>query len=350
MTSATSSAPPEAPAASPAAGLIVSPVGADSDLRAALEDLKMGRYLAARDLLIHTGLNWSLLARRCHLLVSDPGARGVIKMWRDEEPHSRHASLLWARALTHGALQLHREGKADDVVCRAAVMAHEEWNRAATLWPDSPEPWNGRLQLARLPYDPRFLDPYWRSRTQPWDRLDDFEMSLSGPWPLWAEANERHPGDRDAHHRMREYFLQHHGAVPALQYAQWIVSEAHTHPELLMLPLYARMDLYRERHRSSQRGAAGFWQTEQAHRVAMRAFTGWFSPIPDAEHRWLSLWDLNYLAHALVSCGKSNAARQVFNALGPYVTPQPWKDINDSLGRSRDWTDEFLHIRAAVLK
>ena len=351
VTSATSSAYPGAPVASPAAAdLIVSPVGADSDLRAVLEDLSMGRHLAARDLLIRTGLNWSLLARRCHLLVSAPSARGVIKMWRDDEPHSRLASLLWARALTHGALQLHREGRADDVVRRAGVMAHEEWNRAQSLWPASPEPWNGRLQLARLPYDPQFLDPYWRRRAQPWDQLDDVEMRLSGPWPLWAEANERHPGARDAHHRMREYFLQHRGAVPALQYTQWIVSARRPHPELLMLPLYALMDLYRERHGKGQRGALGFWQTEQVHHFAMRAFREWFSPIPDAEHQWLSHWDLNHLAHALVSCGASGAARQVFNALGPYATPQPWKDINTSLGRTQDWRDEFVRIRAAVLK
>ncbi len=329
--------------------LIVSPVGADSDLRAALEDLKMGRYLAARDLLIRTGSNWSLLANRCHLLLSDPGARGVIKMWRDEEPHSRQASVLWGRALTQGALQLQREGKAADVVGGAAGMAHKEWKWAEGLWPESPEPWNGRLQLTRLPYDPRTFDPYWGRRKEPWDRLDDVEMHLSGPWPLWAEANRRDPGNRDAHHRMREYFLSRSGAGPAFQYAQWIVSGSRLHTELLMLPLYAFMDVYRERHGKSQRGALGFWQTEQVHHFAMRAFQEWFSPIPSAEYPWLSNWDLNHLAHALVACGESGAAKRVFTALGPYATPQPWKDVNTSLGRSQDWTDEFLRIRTAVL-
>lgn len=330
--------------------LIVSPVGADSDLRAALEDLKMGRYLAARDLLIRTGLNWSLLANRCQLLLSNPGARGVIKVWRDEEPHSRQASVLWARALTQGALQLHREGKAADVVGRAARMADKEWKWAEALWPESPEPWNGRLQLTRLPYDPRAFDPHWGRRKDPWDRLDDFEMHLSGPWPLWAEANRRDPGNRDAHHRMREYFLTHSGAGPAFQYSQWIISGSRPHTELLLLPLYALMDVYRERHGNGQRGALGFWQTDQVRHFAMRAFHEWFSPMPSAEYPWLSNWDLNHLAHALVACGETGAAKRVFNALGPYATPQPWKDINDSLGRSRDWTGEFLRIRAAVLR
>ncbi|MGX9891217.1 hypothetical protein [Streptomyces sp. NPDC002276] len=330
--------------------LIVSPVGPDSDLRAALEDLKMGRYLAARDLLVRTGVNWALLGRRCQLLVSDPGVRGAIRMWRDEEPHSHHASLLWARALTQGALQLHHEGRADKVVRRAGEMAHAEWNRAGSLWPGSPEPWNGRLQLARLPYDPKLLDPNWRIREAPWDRLKSVDMHFPGPWPLLAEANRRHPGSRDAHHRMREYFLQHGGAVASLQYSQWTVSARRPNPELQLLPLYARMDVYRERHGRGQSGALGFWQTEQAHHVAMRAYTEWLAQVPVAEHRWLSPWDLNHLAHALVSCGENGPARQVFHALGPYVTPQPWKDVNTSLGRSQHWTDEFLRIRAAVLK
>jgi len=351
LTSAARSPYPDAPAAlSNGMNLIVSPIGADSDLRVALEDLKMGRHLAARDLLIRTGHNWSLLAKRCQLLLSDPGALGVIKTWRDEEPHSRQASVLWARALTQGALQLHREGKAADVVCRAAGMADKEWKWAEALWPESPEPWNGRLQLTRLPCDPWVFDPYWGRRKDPWDRLNDVEMHFSGPWPLWAEANWRDPGNRDAHHRMREYFLSHNGAGPAFQYTQWTVSGHGLHAELLLLPLYALMDVYRERHGRGQRGALGFWQTEQVHHFAMRAFQEWFSVIPPAEYPWLSNWDLNHLAHALVACGATGPAKRVFGALGPYVTPQPWKDINDSLGRSQNWTDEFLRIRRAVLK
>ncbi|MDX3499854.1 hypothetical protein PV735_45365 [Streptomyces turgidiscabies] len=351
MTSATPSAYRGDPVAPPnGMNLIVSPVGADSDLRGALEDLRMGRYSAARDLLIRTGSNWTLLARRCQLLLSDPGARSVIKMWRDEEQHSRYASVLWARALTQGALQLHREGKSHGVVGRAAGMAHKEWQWAEGLWPESPEPWNGRLQLTQLPYDPRNFDPSWRTRKEPWDRLDDFEMHFSGPWPLWAEANRRHPGNRDAHHRMREYFLSRSGAVPAFQYSQWIVSARLKHPELLMLPLYSLMDVYRENHGQGQQGALGFWQTDQVHHFTMRALREWFSPIPSTEHPWLSQWDLNHLAYALVACGETGAAKWVFNALGPYVTPQPWKDVSDSLGRSLDWTDEFLRVRASVLR
>ncbi|WP_371666425.1 hypothetical protein OG985_48045 [Streptomyces sp. NBC_00289] len=329
--------------------LILSPVGADSDLRAALEDLKLGRYAAARDLLHRTGSNWSLLASRSQLLAADAGLRGILKMWRDEEPANQYASMLWARALTQGATDLARRGQSLSVMGRAASMAQQEWKRAADLWPQSPEPWCGRLQLSRLPFDPILLDPLRRSRPLPWDRLNDPTMHFPGPWPLLAEANVRHPGSRDGHHRMREHFLYRAGAGVSLQYAQWLVSGRLENPELLMLPLYALMDLYRAQHGKGQSGALQFWQTAQVAHYATRAYEEWFAHVPPTEYCWVSHWDLNHLAHALVACGQTARAAKVFRALGPYATPQPWKDVNDSLGRSKEWADEFLRIRTAVL-
>ncbi|MFL6110281.1 MAG: hypothetical protein ACJ786_02860 [Catenulispora sp.] len=310
----------------------------------------MGRYAAARDLLIRTGGNWSLFASRSQRLTDDVPGRAVIKMWRDEEMNSPHAAMLWARSLTRGAIDLHRTGAKAEVVGRAAAMAQQEWKRAEDLWPQSPEPWTGRLQLTQLPYNPQYFDPYWRSRPQPWDRLEDPTMQHRGPWPLLYEVNRRQLGSRDGHHRMREYFLHRHGAAVCLQYAHWLVAGRLPHPALLMLPLYSIMDVYRERHGDGRGGALQFWQTAQVRHFACRAYEEWFCHVPAIEYAWVSHWDLNYLAHALVACGETERAAWVFRALGPYATPQPWKDINASLGRSKHWTDEFLRIRTAVLE
>ncbi|MEW1648618.1 hypothetical protein [Streptomyces sp. NPDC091219] len=329
--------------------LIVSPVGADSDLRAVLEDLQMGRYASARDLLIRTSDNWSLYATRCQRLTDSVAGRGVLKMWRDEELHSAHAATVWAWSLTRGAIGLCRKGAKADVVGRAAAMAQQEWKRVDELWPRSPEPWCGRLQLSQLPYDARRFDPRWHNRREPWGTLDDPVMHLEGPWPFLAEANRRHPGSRDGHHRMREYFLRRHGASVSSQYTHWLVAGGPLNPELLVLPLYSQMDLYRERHSDGRNSALQFWQTEQMRHFATQAYDGWFAHLPPTEYAWVSPWDLNHLAHALVGCGETERAAWVFRALGPYATPQPWKDVLESLGRSRDWTDEFLRIRTTVL-
>ncbi|MET7474691.1 hypothetical protein ABZT17_10085 [Streptomyces sp. NPDC005648] len=328
--------------------LIVSPVGADTDLRAALEDLKMGRYAATHDLLARTAENWSLRARRCHQLVADARDRSIIKMWRDEDPNNPHAVTLWAKALTEAALDLHRGGGVADVVGRAAAMAQQEWKRAEYLWPKSPEPWIGRLQLAQLVLDPSSVDPYWNRRVQPWDRLNDPVMHFLGPWPLLNEINWRDLGSREGHHRMREYFMYRQSPAVALQYVHWLVAGRVVNPELLVLPLYALMDVYRQRHGQGQTGALGFFQTEQVRHFAVQAYDGWFVRVPHTEHAWLSQWDLNYLAHALVACGETHRAARVFQAMGPYAVPQPWQDINASLGRSKDWRHEFLRIRSSV--
>lgn len=115
--------------------LIVSPIGEDTDLRAALEDLKLGRHSAARDLLSRTGSHWALRTSRSQLLAAGAGEVGVFKAWRDEEPDSPHACMMWARALTRAAVEAYRKGERHQVVGRAAALAQQEWRRLDHLWP-----------------------------------------------------------------------------------------------------------------------------------------------------------------------------------------------------------------------
>ncbi len=331
--------------------LIVSPVGADSDLRDALEDLKLGRHSATRDLLSRTGAHWALRTSRSQLLAAGAGEAGVFKAWRDEEPDSPHAGMMWARALTRAAVEAYRKGERQEVVGRAAALAQQEWRRLDHLWPECPVRWIGRLHLTQLPYAAHYFDPYAQSRRAPWDQLDDPAMHYRGPWPLLDEVNRLHPGNREGHHRMREYFLYRGGgAAAAMQFSAWLVSGRLSNPELLMLPVYSLLDLYRERHGDGRGGALQFWQTAQVRHFACRAYDEWFAHVPAAEYPWLSISDLSHLAHALVACGENERAAWVFKAMGPYAMPQPWKDVNASLGRSQDWTDAFLRIRASVLR
>ncbi|MFF7954011.1 hypothetical protein [Streptomyces griseorubiginosus] len=331
--------------------LIVSPVGADTDLRAALEDLKLGRYLAARDLLGRTGPNWSLRTIRSQLLAASVGEPGVFKTWRDEEPGNPDAAMMWARVLTRAALAAHRAGRDPHVVARAAGLARQACDRARLLLPVCPVPWVDLLQLTQLPYDPSAFDPYAHARGGRWDTLKDPGMSHRGPWPLLHEINERHPGNREGHHRMREYFWHRSEELgAAMNYSCWLTTGGTRNPELLPMPLYALMDTYRERHGDGRGGALQFWQRAQVRHYACQAYEEWFARVPPVEYEWLPLSDLSHLAHALVACGEDQRAAHVFTAMGPYVTSQPWQDINDSLGRSRDWRDEFLRVRTSVLR
>jgi hypothetical protein len=331
--------------------LIVSPVGGDTELCIALEDLKLGRYLAARDLLWRTGPNWALRTSRSQLLAAGAGEPGVFKTWSDEEPGNPDAAMMWARALTRAALAAHRTQRSPQVVARAAGLARQACDRARALVPACPVPWVDLLQLTQLPFAPHHFDPYAHTRGLPWDALRDPAMHHRGPWPLLTEINRRHAGNREGHHRMREYFQRRsHQPAAAMNYACWIAARGTHNPELLVLPLYALMDIYRQRHGDGRGGALQFWQTAQVHHYASRAYEDWFARVPPVEYPWLALSDLSHLAHALVACGETQHAAHVFHAMGPYATPQPWQDINISLGRSSDWRHEFLRIRASTLR
>ncbi|MGW2835934.1 hypothetical protein [Streptomyces sp. NPDC001286] len=328
--------------------LIISPIGADTDLRAAMEDLKLGRYRAARDLLARTGPNWPLRTRRSQLLAAGAGEGGVFKTWLEEEPGSADASMMWARVLTRAALAAHRSGKSKDLVARAAGLARQACMRAMALGPQCPVAWICLLHLTQLPFDPYHFDPKWRSRPLPWDRLRDVSMPLRGPWPLLEEINRRDPGSREGHHRMREFFLHRGSPTAALTFAAWTVASPPANLELDLLPLYALKDVYAIQHGRGQGAALKFWKTAQVTHYACQARDRWFASLPPAHHAWSSPLDLNHLAHALMACGED--ARAVFEAMGPYATPEPWQTVNASLGRSYDWTTEFVRIRHLVLQ
>ncbi|MFK0106429.1 hypothetical protein [Streptomyces sp. NPDC091217] len=334
--------------------VIVSPVGADAALRTALEDLRLGRYAATRDLLGMTGRHWALRTSRSQLLAAG-GEPGVFKMWRDEEPESPDAAMMWARVLSRAAVDAFRSGKSEHIVSRATRMAAQACQRASDLVPACPVPWIDRLQLTQLPFRPETFDPHAPARPHPWDMLpaEDVRrhgMYHRGPWPLLHEADIRDPGSREAHHRMRQTLMIHSGLAAAMDFSFWLVSKRLFAPELLMLPLYSIMDKYRREHGHGQVGALHFWQRAQVGHYACEAYDRWFAAIPADEYPWLSMADLSHLAHALVATGENQRAAAVFRAMGPYATAQPWQDINASLGRSRDWRDWFVTTRAATLR
>ncbi|MEV5847416.1 hypothetical protein AB0M32_36180 [Streptomyces sp. NPDC051985] len=334
--------------------VIVSPVGADADLRAALEDLRLGRYAAARDLLVMTGQNWALRTSRSQLLAAGAGEPGIFKMWLDEEPDNPDAAMMWARVLTRAALDAYRRGKPADVLGRAAQLAAQACQRASDLLPACPVPWVDRLQLTQLPYKPKYFDPHADSRPEPWDMLprlasgEDHGMYHRGPWHLLLEADARHPGNREAHHQMRRYLQVRRSTGAAMDFSCWTVLTEPPSPELWLLPVYASVDKYRTEH-SDGSVDTSFWQTAGFGFQACRAYDEWFAKIPPAEYPWVSMTDLSHLAHALTASGETQKAAAVFRAMGPYVTAQPWKDVNTVLGRTKAWEDEFLTVRASTL-
>lgn len=220
-------------------------------------------------------------------------------------------------------------------------------------------PWVDLLRLAKLPVGLRglrSLDPYFVQRLQLWgetveaNRWDEApeRAMFPGPWPLLYEVDRRHPGSREAYHRMREY-AELRAPWLAVDFTRWASGGA---PEgspsaLHMLPLHAFVTEYQRRHGSGQIGALSFWTSDQIRHYARRARFGWFELTPPKQRSRLSLLDLNYLAFTLVASGEDGAAA-VFKEIGPYATSAPWETFGTSL--RRDWHSEFLRMRASVVR
>lgn len=96
---------------------------------------------------------------------------------------------------------------------------------------------------------------------------------------LLAEAGKRDPYNREAHHRMLQFFHPRGGSdrlARAAGFAHWAAGSAPPGSALHVLPLYVRVERYR---RSGAREAALdlHWVAEDATREARQAFDSWFT-------------------------------------------------------------------------
>ncbi|MFD8389499.1 hypothetical protein ACFV2N_09925 [Streptomyces sp. NPDC059680] len=287
------------------------PAGPDHALRAALQDLRTGRWMAMRTLLADTppGGRWT---QRTQVLAAAAAGTDVVRAWLTEEPDSVHAAVMRARVGVERALRARREKHR-----RTHELWIEAWDAAQSatgIAPRDPVPWVCLLALAQLDPEQR-----WEEH-----RVPAPEPTLPpGPWGLLAEAHARDPYNREAHHRMLQFLYVRGGSgrlAQAAGFAQWAAGQAPPGSALHLLPLYVRVERYR---RDSGHDAALdlHWVAEDAAREARHALHSWFEHTRRDE---CSLPDLNHLAHALWGSLRFPDAARVFDAIGPYFTPPPW--------------------------
>ncbi|MCX4766647.1 hypothetical protein OG562_37875 [Streptomyces sp. NBC_01275] len=287
------------------------PAGHDGELRAALQELRTGRWLSMRTLLERT-TPWWQWTQRTQVLAAAAAGTDVVRAWLAEDPYSVPATVMRARVAVERALRAHRERHR-----RTHELWIEAWDlsqSAARIAPRDPVPWVCLLALAQLDHK------------QLWDehRAPPPEPTLPpGPWGLLAEAGRRDPYNREAHHRMLQFLYAHASSgrlAEAAGFAHLVADRAPAGSALHVLPLYVRVERYR---RGGGHGAALdlHWVAEEATREALSARTSWFERTDPAERSPL---DLNHLAHALWGALRFADAAVVFDAIGPYCTPLPW--------------------------
>ncbi|MET7490298.1 hypothetical protein [Streptomyces sp. NPDC005538] len=311
------------------------PAGYDEDLRLALEDLLLDRWLSTKALLANTP-TWALRTSRSQVLAASAAKGDAIAAWCAEEPQDANAIMMRARVMTHQVLASHRNTADRHTLLpklRAARAACEE---AANRWPADPVPWVCLLALAQLDVDPR----QWHS-VDHWANPPE-AMLPRGPWPLLWQVDRRDRQNREAYHRMLQC-LQTRGNG-AVDFTRWVASQTGPGSVLLNLPLYAWVEDYRQRTQSRQLASRlGFWTDEQVRYYVELARDGWFSYVTDMST--CSLLDLNYLAYTLTACGLPGAG-EVFTAIGPFATPAPWQHVSEG----QWWQEDFLQARAYAMK
>ncbi|MFE5486463.1 hypothetical protein [Streptomyces sp. NPDC056527] len=286
------------------------PAGHDHALRHAVQDLRTGRWVSMARLLDETP-GWDGWTRRTQVLAAVAAGTDVVRIWRAEQPDSLSATVMHTRVAVERAVRAHRGGHP-----RTRALWQEAWTAcrdAAEQAPDDPVPWVCLLALAALDERQRMEEHRLRPPAP---------MLPPGPWGLLAEAEKRDPQNREAHHRMLQFFYgrQSGPLSEAVNYAQWAAGSAPTGSALHALPLYVRVERYR-RERGQEHALDLHWVAEDAVRDARRALDSWFLFCATAE---ASLLDLNHLAHALFGALRFADAARVFEALGPYWTVLPW--------------------------
>ncbi|RYJ30142.1 hypothetical protein CU044_1496 [Streptomyces sp. L-9-10] len=312
------------------------PAGHDNELRAAVQDLRTGRWVSMRNLLAATS-DWALWTQRTQVLAAVAAGSDAVRAWLSEEPRSVAAHVMHTRVLVERAVRAHREGHA-----RTQELWQQAWEAcggAARHAPDDPVPWVCLLALSQLD---------GRQRLEEHRLPPPGPMLFPGPWALLAEADKRDPYNREAYHRMLQfvYARRADGSLSeAVNFVQWAASSAPQGSALHVMPLFVRVERYR-RENGHEKALDLHWVTEDATRDALRALNLWFDHAVLAE---ASLLDLNHLAHGLWGSLQFEQGARVFEALGPYYASVPWAYRTRSPGDAGQAEDVFLRARGRCL-
>ena len=290
--------------------LVWDPAGRDKRLATTTQDLRVGRYTMAGELLADRRVPEDVRDYRYLILAQIAASNGVDTAWLAEEPDSPEAALLRLRANVIRALQAHRarHPKAYGLV----ELAKAQCLDAAERFPEDPLPWVAMLHLAPAAPDNVPGPP---------------ELSIDGPWQIMGELWRRDPWNHEAHHRLLTAVgPKSGGSVSAVSgVAHWIASQAPSGSVLLGLQLVAFIETFRQQLERNNLNKVLLtyrnWSTAYAEQETERCYTHWF--LPNGGNGAL-LPDLHHLAHALWAGSQWQPAARVFEAIGPYALTMPW--------------------------
>jgi hypothetical protein len=308
------------------------PAGFDDGLRTVLDDVRAGRWRSMRDLLEDCP-TWGLRTSRSQVLAAVAADGDAVEAWLQEQPQHCNAQMMHARVLVQRALNAHPAGQPG--VGTLADGARAACWEAARRWRADPVPCVALLALAQLD-----TPDEWRRRPEHRERAWEY-MLPRGPWGLLGEAQRRDLGNREAWHRMLQAIQAYR--ENAFDFVRWVSTWAPQGSPLVLLPLYLHAEHYGQQRAHGALTTSLYWTTDPISHYTQRALHWWFAHADPAS--WSPV-DLNHLAQALYS-GGFDEGREVFEAIGPFATPVPWKYVADKPHR---WLEEFTRARDRYLR
>ncbi|MCX4758684.1 hypothetical protein [Kitasatospora purpeofusca] len=254
-------------------------------------------------------------ASRTQVLGAVAGHNDVLRHWGAEEPAAFGLTTLHTRVAVDQALLVgQRQPASRDTVALEGRARQWCWLAASVLGGD-PVPWLGLLTLAQLDLGQARLEHRVPAPDQ---------MLPPGPWGLFDQARRTDPWGREAFHRMLRFWLACGESGPATDFlaaykAIWPEGSA-----LHALPLYLYVDRYR---RAERKEAVQLqWTNDETVRdTVLRAFGHWRAALGQGS-RW-PVADESHLAHALWASRQRREAAEVFSAMAPFISLQPWQSL-----------------------
>jgi|GEM_PF-1489410 len=324
------------------------PTFGDRELRDARQDLVLGRWQGARDLLRATGRDWDRRTHRVRLLADVGSGNRTVETWQIAEPKNPDALVLRAdtevmRLFAALVEQRTGEGAIDDDAAAAGTEAaaaevatsagasgqdrlpRHQLDRAARIClqaaesaPDDPVPWVSLMTLARL-----------------------YAGGHPHTWHWWRELQARDPYNREGHHQaLRHVSARWHGSHGEMyNFAQDTAAFAPPGSPLAALTQAARVEHYHHRLVTEGRSAVGLtyhWSHDAARQALRTTLNRWITRRGPVEYAQ-DVADLNLLIHGLVQAGMTAEAREVFPLLGNRPTRLPWAYTGDPEALFEHW-------------
>ncbi|MEZ0065908.1 hypothetical protein ABIA32_001917 [Streptacidiphilus sp. MAP12-20] len=303
------------------------PTYGDRELATARQDLIVGRWQGARDLLRDTGRDWDRRTHRMRLLADTAASARTVETWQMAEPNNPDALVLRAETEVQRVFSAVAESNNQNGTPPPTqdALDRRELDRVARIClqaserhPADPVPWVSLMTLARL-----------------------YGQGHPHVWHWWRELQARDQFNREGHHQvLRHLSARWHGSHGEMyNFARDSAAFAPPGSPLAALTQAARAEHFRQRTQAEGETAVGLtyhWTHEvavQALGTTMRQWIGHRSGIEYAQ----DVADLNLLLHGLVFAGLLTEAKEIFVQLGDRPARVPWVYCGDPMALFQHW-------------